>query len=90
MVPEASNASKRMYFDALEIQEPSQIDPGLIWENHFLQINPGPIWDGSWISTASKYIRLNALEASGPMKNLKILRKMINSKINQENEEIWR
>ena len=35
MVPEASNAFKRMFFDALEIQEPSQIDLGLIWGNSF-------------------------------------------------------
>ena len=39
MVPEASNASKRMFFDALEIQEPSQIDPGLIWGNSFFHEN---------------------------------------------------
>ena len=35
MIPEGSNAFKRMCFDALEIQEPSQIDPGSIWEFFF-------------------------------------------------------
>ena len=39
MVPEASNASKRMYFDALEIQEPSQINLGLIWGKSFFHEN---------------------------------------------------
>ena len=36
MVPEASNGSKLIFFDALEIQEPSQIDPGSIWEKSFV------------------------------------------------------
>ena len=58
------------------------------WKNEFPQINPRSIWDGSWISRASKNIRLNALEASGTMKNIKILKKVIKSKINQENDEI--
>ena len=35
VIPEASNALKWMFFDALEIQEPSQIDPGSIWEKSF-------------------------------------------------------
>ena len=39
MVPEASNAFKRMFFDALEIQEPSWIDPGSIWEKSFFHEN---------------------------------------------------
>ena len=39
MVPEASNALKRMFFDALDIQEPSQIDLGLIWGNLFFHEN---------------------------------------------------
>ena len=38
MVPEASNTFKSMFFDALEIREPSQIDPGAIWENSFFMI----------------------------------------------------
>ena len=37
-IPEASNAFKWMFFDALEIQEPSQIDPGWIWEFFFMKI----------------------------------------------------
>ena len=39
MIPEASNAFKWMFFDALEIQEPSQIDPGSIWEKSFFHEN---------------------------------------------------
>ena len=39
VIPEASNALKWMFFDALVIQEPSQIDPGLIWENLFFHEN---------------------------------------------------
>jgi len=39
MVPEASNAFKFMFFHALVIQEPSQIDPGLIWEKSFFHEN---------------------------------------------------
>ena len=35
VIPEASNALKWMFFDALVIQEPSQIDPGSIWEKSF-------------------------------------------------------
>ena len=35
MVPEASNAFKWMFFHALVIQGPSQIDPGSIWEKSF-------------------------------------------------------
>ena len=38
-IPEASNAFKWMFFDALEIQEPSQIDPGSIWEKSFFHEN---------------------------------------------------
>ena len=39
VIPEASNAFKLMFFDALEIQEPSQIDPGSIWEKSFFHEN---------------------------------------------------
>ena len=39
MVPEASNAFKLMFFHALVIQEPSQIDPGWIWEKSFFDEN---------------------------------------------------
>ena len=39
VIPEASNALKWMFFDALEIQEPSQIDPGSIWEKSFFHEN---------------------------------------------------
>ena len=35
MIPEAPNAFKWMFFDALEIQEQSWIDPGSIWEKSF-------------------------------------------------------
>ena len=35
MIPEASNGFKLMFFHALVIQGPSQIDPWSIWENHF-------------------------------------------------------
>ena len=38
-IPEASNAFKWMFFDALEIQEPSQIDPWSIWEKSFFHEN---------------------------------------------------
>ena len=38
-IPEASNAFKWMFFDALEIQEPSQIDPWSIWERSFFHQN---------------------------------------------------
>ena len=39
MVPEASNGSKLMFFHALVIQGPSQIDPGSIWEKLFFHEN---------------------------------------------------
>ena len=39
VIPEASNALKWMFFDALVIQEPSQIDPGSIWEKSFFHEN---------------------------------------------------
>ena len=39
MVPEASNTFKLMFLDALEVQESSQIDPGLIWGNSFFHEN---------------------------------------------------
>ena len=39
MVPEASNGSKLMFFHALVIQGPSQIDPGSIWEKSFFHEN---------------------------------------------------
>mgnify|MGYP003311012887 CR=1 FL=1 len=39
MVPEASNGFKLMFFHALVIQGPSQIDPGLIWEKLFFHEN---------------------------------------------------
>ena len=39
MVPEASNAFKLMFFHALVIQGPSQIDPGSIWEKSFFYEN---------------------------------------------------
>ena len=39
MVPEASNTFKLMFLDALEVQESSQIDPGLIWGNSFFYEN---------------------------------------------------
>ena len=39
MVPEAFNAFKLMFFHALVIQEPSQIDSGSIWENSFFHEN---------------------------------------------------
>ena len=58
------------------------------WKNDFSQIDPGSIWDGSWITRASKNIHLSALEASGITKNMINLKKVINSKIGQENEEI--
>ena len=57
-------------------------------KNDFSQIDPESIWDGSWISRASKNINLNAWEASRITKNMKNLKKVINSKIGQENEEI--
>ena len=57
-------------------------------KNDFSQIDPESIWDGSWITRASKNIHLNALEASGTMENITQIKKVINSKIGQENEEI--
>ena len=39
MVPEASNGFKLMFFHALVIQGPSQIDPGSIWEKSFFHQN---------------------------------------------------
>ena len=54
----------------------------------FSQIDTESIWDGSWISRAWKNIHLNALEASGIIKNITQMKKVINSKIGQENEEI--
>ena len=39
VIPEASDAFKLMFFDALEIQEPSWIDPGSIWEKSFFHEN---------------------------------------------------
>ena len=57
-------------------------------KNEFPQIDPGSIWDDSWTSRASRNINLNALEASGIIKNIKNMTKVINSKIDQENEEI--
>ena len=42
VILEASNAFKLMFFDALEIQEPSQIDPGSIWEKSFFHENFEP------------------------------------------------
>ena len=39
VIPEASHAFKWMFFDALVIQEPSQIDPGSIWEKSFFHEN---------------------------------------------------
>ena len=38
VVPEASNAFTWMFFDALDVQGPSLIDPGLIWEKSFFMI----------------------------------------------------
>ena len=39
MVPEASNGFKLMFFHALVIQGPSQIDSGSIWEKSFFDEN---------------------------------------------------
>ena len=39
MVPEASNGSRMMFFHALVIQGPSQIDPGWIWETSLFHEN---------------------------------------------------
>ena len=39
MVPETSNGFKLMFFDVLEIQGPSQIDSGSIWEESFFHEN---------------------------------------------------
>ena len=39
MIPEASNGFKLMFFHALVIQEPSQIDSGSIWKKSFFHEN---------------------------------------------------
>ena len=39
MVPEASNGFTMIFFHALVIQEPSQIDSGSIWEKSFFHEN---------------------------------------------------
>ena len=39
IVPEASNGFRLMFFDVLEIQGPSQIDPEWIWEKSFVHEN---------------------------------------------------
>ena len=59
---------------------------------HEKMIFPKSIQDQSGMVPGSpgheKNMNLNALEASGTMKNIKILKKVIKSKINQENEEM--
>ena len=57
-------------------------------KNDFFQIDPESIWDGPWITRAWKNISLDPLEASGTMKKHQNFKKVINSKIGQENEEI--
>ena len=57
-------------------------------EKWLFQIDQGSIWDGPWITRAWKNISLDSLEASGTMKNIRKIEKMINSKIDQENEQI--